>query len=82
MLKIIKRVFYLDAPNELQFDNGLGDQKHILENTVVRMVWYVNRHTQMEACYIDFVCVENAKLGDVKLEAGQCWRATKLLSIS
>ncbi|CAN6851490.1 unnamed protein product [Brassica oleracea] len=75
MLKIIKRVFYLDAPNELQFDNGLGDQKHKLENAVVRMVWYVNRHTQMEVCYI-------CQLGDVKLEAGQCWRATKLLSIS
>uniref|UniRef100_M4D6H0 Uncharacterized protein n=1 Tax=Brassica campestris TaxID=3711 RepID=M4D6H0_BRACM len=41
-----------------------------------------NPHVQMEACYRDFVCVENAKLGDVKLEPGQSWTATQLLSIS
>ncbi|EOA13756.1 hypothetical protein CARUB_v10026850mg [Capsella rubella] len=71
---------YLDAPNELQFDNGLGD-KIIIKNTNWSDAVLWNPHTQMEACYRDFVCVENAKLGDVKLEPGQSWTATQLLSI-
>uniref|UniRef100_A0A1J3DQT4 glucose-6-phosphate 1-epimerase n=1 Tax=Noccaea caerulescens TaxID=107243 RepID=A0A1J3DQT4_NOCCA len=72
---------YLDAPNELQFDNGLGD-KVIIKNTNWSDAVLWNPHIQMEACYRDFVCVENAKLGDVKLEPGQSWTATQLLSIS
>ncbi|KAF2553106.1 hypothetical protein F2Q68_00035587 [Brassica cretica] len=72
---------YLDAPNELHFDNGLGDQI-IIKNTNWSDAVLWNPHVQMEACYRDFVCVENAKLGDVKLEPGQYWTATQLLSIS
>ncbi|XP_013653754.2 putative glucose-6-phosphate 1-epimerase isoform X1 [Brassica napus] len=72
---------YLDAPNELHFDNGLGDQI-IIKNTNWSDAVLWNPHVQMEACYRDFVCVENAKLGDVKLEPGQSWTATQLLSIS
>ncbi|KAL1217025.1 putative glucose-6-phosphate 1-epimerase [Cardamine amara subsp. amara] len=72
---------YLDAPNELQFDNGLGDTI-IIKNTNWSDAVLWNPHIQMEACYRDFVCVENAKLGDVKLEPGQSWTATQLLSIS
>ncbi|XP_048592799.1 putative glucose-6-phosphate 1-epimerase isoform X2 [Brassica napus] len=72
---------YLDAPNELHFDNGLGD-KIIIKNTNWSDAVLWNPHVQMEACYRDFVCVENAKLGDVKLEPGQSWTATQLLSIS
>ncbi|XP_010465354.1 PREDICTED: putative glucose-6-phosphate 1-epimerase isoform X1 [Camelina sativa] len=72
---------YLDAPNELLLDNGLGD-KIIIKNTNWSDAVLWNPHTQMEACYRDFVCVENAKLGDVKLEPGQSWTATQLLSIS
>ncbi|CAN7127974.1 unnamed protein product [Brassica rapa subsp. narinosa] len=71
---------YLDAPNELHFDNGLGD-KIIIKNTNWSDAVLWNPHVQMEACYRDFVCVENAKLGDVKLEPGQSWTATQLLSI-
>jgi len=89
---------YLDAPNELQFDNGLGD-KIIIKNTKY-IYWdtymafyrvYVsfcaswvllvfekcswsdavlwNPHTQMEACYRDFVCVENAKVYQFTLKS-------------
>ncbi|KAF8104496.1 hypothetical protein N665_0171s0004 [Sinapis alba] len=72
---------YLDAPNELHFDNGLGDQI-IIKNTNWSDAVLWNPHVQMEACYRDFVCVENAKLGDVKLEPGQSWTATQLLTIS
>ncbi|VVB18392.1 unnamed protein product [Arabis nemorensis] len=72
---------YLDAPTELQFDNGLGD-KIIIKNTNWSDAVLWNPHIQMEACYRDFVCVENAKLGDVKLEPGQSWTATQHLSIS
>ncbi|KAG7539508.1 Aldose 1-/Glucose-6-phosphate 1-epimerase [Arabidopsis suecica] len=72
---------YLDAPNELQFDNGLGDNI-IIKNTNWSDAVLWNPHTLMEACYRDFVCVENAKLGDVNLEPGQSWTATQLLSIS
>ncbi|CAN8251344.1 unnamed protein product [Cochlearia groenlandica] len=72
---------YLDAPTELQLDNGLGDQITIKNtNWSDAVLW--NPHIQMEACYRDFVCVENAKLGDVKLEPGQSWTATQLLSLS
>lgn len=86
---------YLDAPNELHFDNGLGDQI-IIKNTkydfinnayvglyasisefflCLCLIKYIfgkkcswsdavlwNPHVQMEACYRDFVCVENAKV--------------------
>ncbi|KAF8047579.1 hypothetical protein N665_2939s0004 [Sinapis alba] len=72
---------YLDAPNELHFDNGLGDQI-IIKNTNWSDAVLWNPHVQMEACYRDFVCVENAKLGDVKLEPGESWTATQLLTIS
>ncbi|KAG2241766.1 hypothetical protein Bca52824_096393 [Brassica carinata] len=71
---------YLDAPNELHFDNGLGDQI-IIKNTNWSDAVLWNPHVQMEACYRDFVCVENAKVLS-SLEPGQSWTATQLLSIS
>jgi len=88
---------YLDAPSELQLDNGLGDvitiknTKYELEVHLIflfchpmislvslaysyilhccpfdpcswsdTVLW--NPHLQMEACYKDFVCVENAQV--------------------
>ncbi|XP_010550401.1 PREDICTED: putative glucose-6-phosphate 1-epimerase isoform X2 [Tarenaya hassleriana] len=72
---------YLDAPNELQLDNGLGD-KITIRNTNWSDAVLWNPHLQMEACYRDFVCVENAKIGDVKIDPDQSWTATQLLSIS
>ncbi|PON71412.1 Aldose 1-/Glucose-6-phosphate 1-epimerase [Parasponia andersonii] len=72
---------YLDAPDELHLDNGLGDIISIKNtNWTDAVLW--NPHLQMEACYKDFVCVENAKTGTTQLEPGQSWTATQLLSIN
>ncbi|MBA0770097.1 hypothetical protein Gotri_018771 [Gossypium trilobum] len=60
---------YLDAPNEVHLDNGLD-----------AVLW--NPHLQMEACYKDFVCVENAKIGTIQLEPEQSWIAKQHLSIA
>ncbi|GLT73437.1 hypothetical protein SLA2020_452980 [Shorea laevis] len=71
---------YLNAPNELQFDNGLGDTISIRNtNWTDAVLW--NPYLQMEACYRDFVCVENAKIGNVQLGPKQSWTATQHLSI-
>ncbi|GAV60020.1 Aldose_epim domain-containing protein [Cephalotus follicularis] len=71
---------YLDAPNELHLDNGLGDVISVRNtNWSDAVLW--NPHLQMEACYKDFVCVENAKIGNVQLEPDQSWTAKQLLSV-
>lgn len=71
---------YLDAPSELQLDNGLGDVITIKNtNWSDAVLW--NPHLQMEACYKDFVCVENAQIGNVQLEPQQSWTAKQLLSV-
>lgn len=72
---------YLDAPDELHLDNGLGDVISIKNtNWSDAVVW--NPHLQMEAFYKDFVCVENAKIGTVQLDPEQTWTAKQLLSVS
>lgn len=72
---------YLDAPQELQLDNGLGDIVIIRnKNWSDAVLW--NPHVQMESCYKDFVCVENAKIGEVKLEPGQSWVAEQQITAS
>ncbi|PSS30832.1 Glucose-6-phosphate 1-epimerase [Actinidia chinensis var. chinensis] len=70
---------YLEAPNELILDNGLGD-KILIQNSnwTDAVLW--NPHLQMEACYKDFVCVENAKIGNVQLQPQQSWTATQQLT--
>ncbi|KAI4387310.1 hypothetical protein MLD38_005152 [Melastoma candidum] len=71
---------YLNAPSELFLENGLGDAISIRNtNWSDAVMW--NPHLQMEACYKDFVCVENAKIGKVHLEPDQSWTATQTLSI-
>lgn len=71
---------YLDAPDEVHLDNGLGDVITIkTTNWSDAVLW--NPHLQMEACYKDFVCVENAKIGNVKLEPQQSWTAKQHVSI-
>lgn len=71
---------YLDAPSELQLDNGLGNVITIKNtNWSDAVLW--NPHLQMEACYKDFVCVENAQIGNVQLEPQQSWTAKQLLSV-
>lgn len=71
---------YLDAPSELQLDNGLGNTISISNtNWTDAVLW--NPHLTMEACYKDFVCVENAKIGEVQLEPKQSWTATQQLSV-
>ncbi|KAL5099462.1 hypothetical protein RYX36_003789 [Vicia faba] len=72
---------YLDASNELELDNGLGDIITIKNtNWSDAVLW--NPHLQMEACYKDFVCVENAKIGSVQLEPEQTWTAVQHLTIA
>ncbi|OVA18743.1 Aldose 1-/Glucose-6-phosphate 1-epimerase [Macleaya cordata] len=71
---------YLNASNELQLDNGLGDIISIRNtNWTDAVLW--NPHLSMEACYRDFVCVENAKIGEVLLQPEQSWVAEQHLSI-
>lgn len=72
---------YLNAPNELSLENGLGD-KILIKNTNWSDAVLWNPHLQMEACYKDFVCVENAKIKEVQLEPEQSWIATQQLSIA
>lgn len=72
---------YLEAPDELLLDNGLGDKISIQNsNWTDAVLW--NPYLQMESCYKDFVCVENAKIGKVQLEPKQSWTATQLLSVA
>ncbi|OAY57420.1 putative glucose-6-phosphate 1-epimerase [Manihot esculenta] len=71
---------YLDASDELYLDNGLGDVITIKNtNWSDTVLW--NPHLQMEACYKDFVCVENAKIGNVKLEPEQSWTGQQHVSV-
>ncbi|CAL5366407.1 unnamed protein product [Camellia sinensis] len=71
---------YLEAPSELLLDNGLGD-KITIQNTSWTDAVLWNPYLQMEACYKDFVCVENAKIGKVELGPNQSWTATQHLSV-
>lgn len=71
---------YLEAPTELQLDNGLGDVITIKNtNWSDTVLW--NPHLTMESCYKDFVCVENAKIGQVQLKPNESWTALQHLSI-
>lgn len=71
---------YLGASNELYLDNGLGDVISIKNtNWPDAVLW--NPHLTMEACYKDFVCVENAQIGNVDLEPEKSWVATQQLSV-
>ncbi|XP_022136851.1 putative glucose-6-phosphate 1-epimerase [Momordica charantia] len=72
---------YLDAPGELSLDNGLGDTI-LIKNTNWSDAVLWNPHLQMEACYRDFVCVENAKIRKVELEPDQSWTALQHLRIA
>lgn len=72
---------YLNVPNKLQLENGLGDTISIEnKNWEDAVLW--NPHMQMEACYKDFVCVENAKITNVELEPGQTWSGEQYLSVN
>lgn len=72
---------YLDAPNKLQLDNGLGDTI-LIENTNWSDTVLWNPHLTMEASYKNFVCVENAKIGQVQLEPEQSWTALQHLGVA
>lgn len=72
---------YLDAPPELHLENGLGDVISIKNtNWSDTVVW--NPYLTMESCYKEFVCVENAKIGQVQLEPNQSWTAVQHLSLA
>ncbi|OEL15326.1 hypothetical protein BAE44_0023664 [Dichanthelium oligosanthes] len=71
---------YLGAPSELILDNGLGDKIAISNsNWSDAVLW--NPHLQMEACYKDFVCVENAKIETIQLEPKQSWVAEQKIEL-
>ncbi|XP_078430997.1 galactose mutarotase-like superfamily protein [Wolffia australiana] len=71
---------YLDAPAEVILDNGLGDSLSIRNiNWSDAVLW--NPHQQMESCFRDFVCVENAKIGKVELAPEQSWRAEQIIDV-
>ncbi|KAJ4785538.1 Galactose mutarotase-like superfamily protein [Rhynchospora pubera] len=72
---------YLNAPNQLIFENGLGDTITV-ENTNWSDAVLWNPHLQMEACYKDFVCVENAQIGKVQVEPEQSWIAEQNIIFS
>ncbi|KAK9113090.1 hypothetical protein Scep_020609 [Stephania cephalantha] len=72
---------YLDTPSEIHLDNGLGDLISIRNtNWSDAVLW--NPHKTMEACYRDFVCVENAKVRQVQVEPQQSWTAEQHLSVA
>ncbi|KAG0628780.1 hypothetical protein M758_1G052500 [Ceratodon purpureus] len=70
---------YRETPSELLLDNGFGTKLSIKnEGWTDAVLW--NPYLTMEACYKDFVCVENAKLAPVELQPGQSWTAKQFLS--
>jgi len=71
---------YLGAPSQLILDNGLGDKIAISNSSWSDAVLW-NPHQQMEACYKDFVCVENAKIETVQLEPKQSWVAEQKIEL-
>lgn len=72
---------YLNAPNELKLENGLGDTI-IIKNTNWSDAVLWNPNLTMESCYKDFVCVENAKIGQVELQPNSSWIATQHLTLA
>lgn len=71
---------YLDAPTDVVLENGLGDTLVIRSSNWSDVVLW-NPHRQMESSYRDFVCVENAKIGDVQLAPEQSWRAEQVITV-
>lgn len=71
---------YLDTPNLLELENGIGDIITITnENWSDTVLW--NPHKQMEPFYKNFVCVENAKIGTVQLAPQDSWTALQMFSV-
>ena len=66
---------YEDAPSEVVLKVGTGAGVQIQnENWSDCVVW--NPWTSMEACYKEFVCVENAKTAQkVRVGPNESWRA-------
>eukprot|EP00245_Coleochaete_scutata_P006024 TRINITY_DN20134_c0_g1_i1.p1 TRINITY_DN20134_c0_g1~~TRINITY_DN20134_c0_g1_i1.p1 ORF type:complete len:364 (-),score=66.70 TRINITY_DN20134_c0_g1_i1:433-1524(-) len=70
---------YKKTPSELILNNGLGDSVSILNNGWPdAVVW--NPHLTMEACYKDFVCVENAQLDPAEVLPGKTWTSEMTLA--
>ncbi|KAM7251517.1 hypothetical protein ACFE04_023400 [Oxalis oulophora] len=71
---------YRNAPNLLRLHNGLSDVI-IISNTNWPDAVLWNPYEQMEACYREFVCVENAQIEKVQVEPGKSWTAKQCLSV-
>lgn len=71
---------YLNAPQQVQLTNGLGNTLSICNrNWPDAVLW--NPHLNAPAAYKDFVCVENAKIHPETLQPGEEWEAEQILSI-
>ena len=72
---------YLNAPNHVQLEVGTGAAVAISSSGWEDVVTW-NPWTTMEACYKNFVCVENAKFGKPATVApGASWTATANFSV-
>ncbi|CAM6043571.1 unnamed protein product [Sphagnum compactum] len=69
---------YRNTPNEVVLANGLGTTLSIKNSGWSDVVLW-NPYLTMEACYKDFVCVENAQLEPVQLQPGDSWTAQQSL---
>lgn len=72
---------YLNAPNHVALEVGTGAAVAISSSGWEDVVTW-NPWTTMEACYKNFVCVENAKYGSAaKVQPGGSWTATANFSV-
>lgn len=71
---------YRGAKGQVALDNGKGTVRIASTNWPDVVVW--TPWTAMEACYKEFVCVENAQFGAATLQPGQSWTATTDMSAS
>ncbi|KAL4441812.1 hypothetical protein ABPG77_003728 [Micractinium sp. CCAP 211/92] len=72
---------YKAAPSRLSLDNGSGDVVIASQQWPEVVVW--TPWTAMEACYKEFVCVENAQAtSPVTLAPGASWAATTAMAFT
>lgn len=69
---------YRGSPGSVRLDAGAGDVTIDSTNWPDVVVW--TPWTAMEACYQEFVCVENAQYRPIKVAPGQTWKASTTMS--
>ncbi|XP_024540682.1 putative glucose-6-phosphate 1-epimerase [Selaginella moellendorffii] len=71
---------YLNAPREVILENGLGNTISIRNKGWTDAVLW-NPYLTLKESYLNFVCVENAKLDKVVLQPGEAWAAEQFLRV-